>query len=231
VASPKWDVAAATFAAEVGRQNGPFDNPENWDKYKLFNKLTFKLTPTSTLSIAEMSYGATGTVGADPRAGRGTGAHHPVRLDGSQRGRRYHASPGVRAVLAASERAQRDARLAYVGTYTFDLFSNFTCTCATPTTATKSSSKDRRTFYGAKMSYRIVHELAGVRFDTTIGGDVRSDDIDEMLWTRPIGFSARPYATTVRTRRSSGRMQRGDRPRRLGTRGSWAYAPTRSPSP
>jgi len=39
------------------RQNGPFDNPENWDKYKLFNKLTFKLTPTSTLSIAEMSYG------------------------------------------------------------------------------------------------------------------------------------------------------------------------------
>ena len=31
----------ATFAAEIGRTNGPFDNPEDWDKYKLFNKLTF----------------------------------------------------------------------------------------------------------------------------------------------------------------------------------------------
>ena len=31
----------ATFAAEIGRTNGPFDNPERWDKYKLFNKLTF----------------------------------------------------------------------------------------------------------------------------------------------------------------------------------------------
>ncbi|MEO8875984.1 MAG: TonB family protein, partial [Polyangiaceae bacterium] len=46
------------FAAEVGRQDGPFENPEQWDKYKLFNKVTFQLTPTSTLTVGEGSYAA-----------------------------------------------------------------------------------------------------------------------------------------------------------------------------
>jgi outer membrane receptor protein involved in Fe transport len=32
------------------------------------------------------------------------------------------------------------------------------------------------------VSYRVAHEIAGVRFDTTIGSDVRADDIREMLW-------------------------------------------------
>ena len=35
-----------------GDTNGPFDNPEGWDQYKLFNKLTFAL-PTWSLSIGE----------------------------------------------------------------------------------------------------------------------------------------------------------------------------------
>ena len=46
----------ATFAAEVGRTNGPFDNPESWDKYKLFNKLTFNPTPARASASTEMSY-------------------------------------------------------------------------------------------------------------------------------------------------------------------------------
>jgi hypothetical protein len=39
-----------------GARTVPFDNPENWDKYKLFNKLTLSSPPTSTLSFGEMSY-------------------------------------------------------------------------------------------------------------------------------------------------------------------------------
>ena len=41
---------------------------------------------------------------------------------------------------------------------------------------------DRRTFYGAKMSYRVVHQIGQVRFDTTIGGEGRNDDIHAELW-------------------------------------------------
>ena len=183
VASPKWDIATATFAAEIGRQNGPFDNPENWNKYKLFNKLTFKLSPTSTLSIGEMSYGGawhgSGQIPAraveqgiitrfgsiDPNEGGDT-ARHQVYVQ-------YRLRPTENSEVRA---------LGYVGTYTFNLFSNFTLYLRDPDHGDEIEQQDRRTFYGAKVSYRIAHKIAGVRFDTTIGGDVRADDIHEMLW-------------------------------------------------
>ena len=51
------------FAAEVGHQDGPFVNPEGWDRYKLFNKLTVALSPTSSLSFDD----GTTNVGAATR--------------------------------------------------------------------------------------------------------------------------------------------------------------------
>jgi TonB family protein len=183
IASPKWDVATATFAAEVGRQNGPFENPENWNKYKLFNKLTFKLTPMSTLSIGEMSYGGnwhgSGQVPAraveaglitrfgsiDPNEGGDTMRHQVYAL--------YRLRPSETSEVRA---------LGYIGTYTFNLFSNFTLYLRDPENGDEINQQDRRTFYGGKVSYRTVNELGGLRFDTTIGADVRADDIHEMLW-------------------------------------------------
>src|SRR5205823_10372230 len=58
IASPRFDnpTLKATFAAELGRTNGPFDNREAWDRYKLFNKVTYAPSPSATLSVGEMSY-------------------------------------------------------------------------------------------------------------------------------------------------------------------------------
>jgi TonB family protein len=58
IASPKIEAlpVKATFAAEVGRTNGPFDNPDHWDRYKLWNKLTYSPSPAASLSLGEMSY-------------------------------------------------------------------------------------------------------------------------------------------------------------------------------
>ncbi len=183
IASPKWNVATATFAADVSRQNGPFDDPENWDKYRLFAKVTFAPTPASSVSVGEMSYGSnwhgSGQIPAraveqglitrygsiDPDEGGDTMRHQIYGL--------YVLRPSAKSEISA---------LGYVGTYSFDLFSNFTLYLRDPTNGDEIEQQDRRTFYGAKVSYRIVYELAGVRFDTTIGGDVRSDDIHELLW-------------------------------------------------
>jgi TonB family protein len=183
IASPKWDVATATFAAEVGRQNGPFDNPENWDKYKLFNKLTFKLTPTSTLSLVEMSYGGNwhGSGQIPARAVEQGIITRFGSIDPNEGGDTTRHQLYVQYRLRPTEDSELRA-LAYAGTYTFDLFSNFTLYLVDPENGDEINQEDRRSFYGAKVSYRAVHEIAGVRFDTTIGSDVRSDDIHEMLW-------------------------------------------------
>ena len=193
VASPRIaDNLRATFALDVGRANGPFDNPENWDKFKLFNKLTWAPTPTQTIKLTEMSYegnwhgsgqiperavsppqsgGATAAMGLsrfgsiDPDEGGGS-ARHQVALE-------YKLRPNEKSELSA---------LAYVGTYRFDLFSNFTLYARDPENGDEIEQIDRRSFYGGKLWYRVVSTWKGVRFDTTIGGDVRSDDIHEELW-------------------------------------------------
>jgi TonB family protein len=183
IASPKWDVATATFAAEVGRQNGPFDNPENWDKYKLFNKLTFKLSPTSSLSVTEMSYGGNWH-GSGQIPARAVDEGLITRfgsIDPNEGGDTTRHQVYAQYLLRPSDHSEVHA-LAYMGTYTFNLFSNFTLYLRDPENGDEIEQQDRRTFYGSKVSYRIVHELAGVKFDTTIGSDVRSDDIHEMLW-------------------------------------------------
>ncbi len=184
IASPKFDSLSATFAVEVGRANGPFDNPENWNRYKLFNKLTFHPTASSELSVTEMSYGGdwhgSGQIPAravdqglvsrfgsiDPAEGGAT-ARHQLALQ-------FKAQPTEKSELKA---------MAYVATYRFNLFSNFTLFLRDPDNGDEIEQIDRRVFYGAQLSYRIIHDFGSWRFDTKIGADLRSDDIHEELWS------------------------------------------------
>lgn len=187
IASPQWEQVPAnlkaTFAAEVGRTNGPFENPESWDKYKLFSKLTYAPTPVSSLSLTEMSYAGnwhgSGQIPAravdqglisrfgsiDPDEGGNT-ARHQVAVQ-------YRLHPTEQSELRV---------LAYAGTYRFNLFSNFTLYLRDPDNGDEIEQIDRRTFYGGKVSYRVVHQVGRVTLDTTIGADGRSDDIHEELW-------------------------------------------------
>jgi outer membrane receptor protein involved in Fe transport len=182
IGSGELGSAVGTFAGEIGRTNGPFDNPERWDKYRLFNKVTFAPGPSSTFSIGEMSYasnwngsgqiparavdaGDVSRFGAiDPSEG-GDSARHQVYAQ-------YRLSPGPNSELRA---------LAYLGAYRFDLFSNFTLYLRDPEHGDEIEQIDRRAFYGARLSYRVAHELEGVRFDSVVGADVRSDDIRDRL--------------------------------------------------
>ena len=185
IASPKFEQlpVKATFAAEVGRNNGPFENPEGWDKYKLFNKLTFNPTPVSSLSLTEMSYAGnwhgSGQIPAravdqglisrfgslDPDEGGNTARHQLVL--------QYRLHPTETSEFRA---------MAYAATYRFNLFSNFTLYLRDPDNGDEIEQIDRRTFYGAKVSYRVLHQVGRVTLDTTVGADARNDDIHEELW-------------------------------------------------
>src|SRR5262249_36292586 len=83
--------------------------------------------------------------------------------------------------LRPTEQSEISA-LTYLGTYRFNLFSNFTLFLDDPNQGDEIEQVDRRTFYGAALSYRVVHDLGGIKLDTTIGGNLRSDDIHAELW-------------------------------------------------
>jgi TonB family protein len=183
IASPTLDSIKATFAAEVSRSNGPFDNPENWDRYKLFNKLTVPLSNASTLSVMESSYSANwhGSGQIPARAVESGQISRFGTIDPDEGGNTARHQLALQYKVRPNEHSEFKA-LAYVGTYRFNLFSNFTLYLDDPDLGDEIEQVDRRTFYGARLSYRILHEVQGVRFDTTLGADGRSDDIHEELW-------------------------------------------------
>jgi TonB family protein len=183
IASPKLDLGKATFAAEIGRVNGPFDNPEGWDRYKLYNKLTVALGPVSSLSLTEMSYsGNWHGSGQIPARAVETGLVSRFgSLDPDEGGNTARHQLAVAYKLRPNEDSELRAML-FLGTYRFNLFSNFTLYLNDPDNGDEIEQVDRRTLYGARLAYRTVHQVRGVRLDTSIGGDVRSDDIHEQLW-------------------------------------------------
>ncbi len=183
IASPKWDKAQAMFAAEVGRQDGPFDNPDGWDRYKLFNKVTLPLSPVSSLTFGESSYSGNwhGSGQIPSRAVDQGLVGRYGSIDPSEGGNSARHQVFVSYKLRPTEDSEVNA-LAYAGTYRFNLFSNFTLYLNDPENGDEIEQVDRRTFYGGTVNYRVVHEIEGVRFDTTIGSTLRSDDIHEELW-------------------------------------------------
>jgi hypothetical protein len=173
----------ATFAAEVGRTNGPFDSPDGWDKYKLFNKLTFHPTPVSSVSVTEMSYAGNwhGSGQIPARAVEQGLISRFGSIDPDEGGNTARHQLALQHRLHPTENSELRA-LAYAGTYRFNLFSNFTLYLRDPDSGDEIEQIDRRTFYGAKVSYRVVHQVGAVTLDTTIGADGRNDDIHEELW-------------------------------------------------
>jgi TonB family protein len=183
IASPKLENTKATFAAEIGRANGPFEHPDHWDRYKLFNKVTFNLTPTSSLSLAEMSYSGNWH-GSGQLPSRAVDSEQVSRfgsLDASEGGNSARHQLYVQYKLRPNEHSEFKA-LAYIASYRFNLYSNFTLFLRDPENGDEIEQVDRRTFSGGKLSYRVVHQVGGVRFDTSMGADGRSDDIRERLW-------------------------------------------------
>ncbi|HEY8926354.1 MAG TPA: TonB-dependent receptor [Polyangia bacterium] len=186
IASPKLELAPnmkATFAADIGRTNGPFENEEGWDRYKLFNKLTFHPTPTSSVSLTEMSYAGNwrGSGQIPARAVAEGLISRFGSLDPDEGGNTARHQLALQVHLRPTETSELRV-LAYAASYRFDLFSNFTLYLRDPVNGDEIQQIDRRTFTGGKVAYRVIHQVGPVMFDTTIGGDGRSDDIHEELW-------------------------------------------------
>ena len=183
IASPKLDKLKTMFAAEVGRQDGPFDNPEGWDKYKLFNKLTYQLTPTSSIALGESSY-ASNWHGSGQIPARAVESGQITRfgsVDPNEGGNTARHQLFVSYKVRPTEASEITA-LAFVGAYRFNLFSNFTLYARDPENGDEIQQVDRRSFFGGKVSYRAVREVERVRFDTTIGANMRNDDIHDQLF-------------------------------------------------
>ena len=183
IANAKVDHVKASFAAELGQTNGPFLNADNFNRYKLFNRVTVELGSSATLSLVHLGYGGDwkGSGQLPARAVESGLVDRFGALDASEGGSSMRHQVALLYRLRPDEHSELKA-LAYVGLYRFNLFSNFTGFLVDEVNGDELEQVDRRTFFGAKLSYRVTHKLGDVRFETTLGIDARNDEVTAQLW-------------------------------------------------
>jgi outer membrane receptor protein involved in Fe transport len=183
IAAPEAEGWSPLVAGQVYGTNGPFENPEGLERFSLFAKISRRVSENSTLSVALTSYGS----------GWNASGQVPLRaVSAGQMDRFGHIDPteggnSQRHSLYATYRTltQREGEvnvLLYAVQYRLNLFSNFTFFSRDAANGDMIEQHDRRTLAGLNASYRFRRELRGVRFDTTFGAQLRTDNINNSLY-------------------------------------------------
>ncbi len=198
IASPDLgDDWRAVAAAEVYRNDGPFLNPERLERFNVFLRATHDLGGAGKVQMTWMSYGSTwsgsGQIPARAVCGEGEqgGLNPPPSAFGQPCIDHFGAVDPTEGGSTARHMgsvslstAWRDADLsamAYLLSYRFTLYSNFTFFSEDPVHGDQIEQNDDRTVAGAEIRFRKQFELGGARFTTSLGAQLRADGIDKSL--------------------------------------------------
>jgi hypothetical protein len=177
-ASPTVKEGNMLIAAEGYHNDGPWTVPENLRKDNLVLRygqgqrddgwgvslLGYDATWTATDQIAQRAMATVGRYGSlDPTTGGNT---HRYSLSGDWAGTGNNGSSHANV---------------YLIDYELKLWSNFTY-ATDPVHGDQFLQADNRTIVGAKVSHNWLQDMHGIPVITTIGTDVRQDDIDVGLF-------------------------------------------------
>jgi hypothetical protein len=186
-----FGAGSLTGASEVVFYNGPWQVPDKLRKFNGFLRYS-EGTPDNGLAITALAY---------------TNSWHstdqiPVRAvaDGSldRFGAVDQTDGGDTQRYSLSMRwSQSDARAAtkieaYAIYSTLNLYNNFTYFLDDPTNGDQFQQSDKRKILGLNASHLLRHELAGFQSETTIGTQIRYDDIGVGLFNT---FQRTPLST------------------------------------
>ncbi len=169
------------FGIEGATQDGPFENPEDYNRYKLFTRAGVGDGPWhSDLTFASYrgTWNASGQIPLrEVRARRldRFGTEDPSEGGTSQRHLLYSRTEW------RPDDSQDASVLMYGEYYDLDLFSNFTFFARDPVNGDEIEQKDKRWLGGGEARY--TRRVSPGGFDTAVTGaiGVRGDDIGEQL--------------------------------------------------
>ena len=186
VVAPKLSGWAAKLhpwiAAEIARDEGPFQTPENLLRYNVFAKISYDLSPTTMMGVFFSAYGSawTGSGQIPSRevdAGRLSqfGAIDPTEGGMTQRqmitGFLKHKDP----------KNEFDATV-YFTRYRLSLWNDFTFFLADPKNGDEIEQDDSRFFTGVALAYHRHSHWHGFSFRTTVGAQARYDGAHVDVW-------------------------------------------------
>ena len=169
------------FAIEGAGQDGPFENPEDYDRYKLFSRGGWEEGDwRSDLTFASYrgTWNASGQLPLrEVRAGR---LDRFGFIDPTEGGTSQRHQLSSRTVWSPDDREEASV-FAYGVYYDLDMFSNFTFFARDPVNGDQIEQKDKRWFGGGEARYMRRVDVGG--FETAFVGavGVRGDHIGEQL--------------------------------------------------
>lgn len=175
--SPTTGKLRTLVAAEGYFTNGPFLNPNRYNRFNGLLKATINPTPRSELSL-------TGTYNQSRWNASGQLPVYAVfaglldrfgSVDPSEGGRTNRATGTLRYHYDTSTGGKIFADL-YAQYYKLDLYSNFTFFLNDPVHGDGIEQGDRRVVYGSDVGYRQSGTLMGVDGTATLGVQTRVDD-------------------------------------------------------
>lgn len=185
LAGSDWQGIRFTGAAELQGTDGPFKRGENLQRGNLFARLQ-RVTGRGELSLTATGYlsdwRASGQIPArEVRANR---------LDRFGFVDPHEGGNSTRNSLVARYRSAEDAAvrwdaLAYMTSYRFSLYSNFTFFSEDPRDGDMIHQRDQRTVSGGKVRYTRDDTLGSIGLGTSFGFELRHDDISNGLSRAP----------------------------------------------
>ncbi|HEX7831516.1 MAG TPA: TonB-dependent receptor [Thermoanaerobaculia bacterium] len=198
-ASPRVGDGFLLYAIEAGRNDGPWDRPDEFRKFNGVLRYT-RGDQRGGFSVTAMGYDARwNATDQIPARAVDNGAISRFGLidpsDGGSTSRYSLASEWQRSSAESVTQAA-----AYAIKYRLNLFSNFTYFLDDPVDGDQFEQADDRMVYGARVSHRWLAKLGSVALENVAGVQLRHDDI------RNVGL----YHTRERVRLDTMRQDRVD---------------------
>lgn len=179
------DIVTSYFSADVVANRGFFDRSQDFKRVNLFSKTTLSINEHSRIQFSVSGFGsswnASGQIperaveqkiisrygSIDPNEG-GTTQRNNYNLV-------YHNKLGTGEFEVQ----------AYIFTYRFKLFSNFTFFLNDSVNGDMIEQNDNRTICGMNAKYSLGHSFFKMFNKFTLGASFRADDIENNLWNSP----------------------------------------------
>lgn len=173
----------AYFAGNYYQSDGPFDSPQNFQRFNVFSKVHTHLSERSTLTLDlgafSAAWDASGQIPQRALQSGQIGRWGAIDdLEGGTTSRR-----NLNLTFRSKGRNNSDfTAQAYSSRYDFKLFSNFTFFLQDPINGDMIEQVDDRHLAGFKSDYSFYHNLGQTLVRATLGGGMRGDDVDVALW-------------------------------------------------
>ncbi|MBS1636659.1 MAG: TonB-dependent receptor [Bacteroidetes bacterium] len=191
------------FAADVINNSGYFKINQDFKRVNIFSKTTVALNDYSKIQLTVSGFGSSWNAsGQIPERAVASGLISRYgSIDPNEGGttQRNNYNLVYNTKLGSGEFEAQ----AYVSTYRFKLFSDFTFFLNDPVNGDMIEQDDNRTVRGLNCKYTSGHTLLGMHNRFTLGATYRSDEIENQLWHAPQRIRLNAEAHALIHQRSS----------------------------